>query len=307
MDKNIQTVGIVGLFIWIALYITKASATVIIIFILIALSITVSLYLGARERKKKQRRKNEADLHEMQRNQRQQYERDQEGIYRNLVDICNNSLSTFELMASQLHDAEIFLDSAEVDFKDGAFSPFWDLIQKATMCLGRFDDGVHATEKNLKHYPEIARKLESTPPKFPISNDSIRALKVVNSTTFRLKEIVRQAQCNFQFAAIYEQRKTNQLLTLGFQNLAQAIDGIGARITSSIDELSHQILQLAVSQNESARRLYQGVENLHSTIKEVAAADAGRQQKALGILDNIQRRRKPLRKLCITPAFVCLT
>lgn len=60
-------------------------------------------------------------------------------------------------------------------------------------------------------------------------------------TAERMKAIVRKAQRSFQFATIYEQRKTNQILIAGFTNLAEALDQMAYRITDSIDNLTNSV------------------------------------------------------------------
>ena len=52
-----------------------------------------------------------------------------------------------------------------------------------------------------------------------------------------MHRIVRQAQKDFQFWTIFEQRKTNQLLVVGFGSLASAIAEMGSQIEMSLYEL----------------------------------------------------------------------
>jgi hypothetical protein len=119
--------------------------------------------------------------------------------------------------------------------------------------------------------------------------------------------IVRKAQSDFQFATIYEQRKTNQLLVAGFTNLAQALDGMGQRIASSIDDLGDRITTMANAVDgmkdalvDSIGQLGEAIEEqssqqteaLNSAIRQVSTDQIERQNKALEMLDNIQRRRK---------------
>lgn len=106
---------------------------------------------------------------------------------------------------------------------------------------------------------------------------------------------------------IYEQRKTNQLLVAGVTNLAQALDGMGYRIASSIDGLGGQISAMSSVMQESlsalgeqiqtgSQQLVESLDALHTTTKQSAADTRGikeRHDRALEMLDNIQRRRIP--------------
>jgi hypothetical protein len=217
--------------------------------------------------------------HEAREATRRQHEAEQGSMHSQLVTLTSTSLTTFEAMPTQLLSAEGALDRAETDFADGAFAPFWDSVENAATCIGRFDDGIRTITLSAKQHLEVTKTYEARPPQFPISSSSVRGMVVANTTTDRMRAIVRKAQCNFQFATIYEQRKTNKLLVAGFQNLAQVIDGLGDRITSSIDGLGNQISEMSSS--------------LSHSLSELNDQSSERHKDALEILDNIQRRRVP--------------
>ena len=76
--------------------------------------------------------------------------------------------------------------------------------------------------------------MESTPPSLDLG---MEVLPDPTKTVERMHTIVRLAQRDFQFATIYEQRKTNQLLDknnrlleVGFSNLEQGLRDIHRRI-----------------------------------------------------------------------------
>jgi len=104
-----------------------------------------------------------------------------------------------------------------------------------------------------------------------------------------MSSIARKAQIDFEFATIYEQRKTNQLLVAGFTNLAQALAGMGQSIALSIEDLSGQVSHMT-----------EALEGVHTTMKDHSEAlethndlALARHDRALEMLDNIQRRRRP--------------
>lgn len=210
-------------------------------------------------------------------------------------------------MPTHLIDTEAQLDQAEQDFKDGVFAPFWDSIELATKWLGRFDSNVGEISNNSKRYTELVANYKSTPPRFPIVVESVQGLAASTVTADRMKAIVRKAQANPTFAMIYEQRRTNQLLISGFTNLAQALDGMGRRIAASIEGLQEQISDMSVilhssltsigqqlqESNEAAHNLNETLEGMHTTIQNDNSEQTERHDKALEMLDNIQRRRMP--------------
>jgi hypothetical protein len=68
-----------------------------------------------------------------------------------------------------------------------------------------------------------------------------RPLPDARPAAARFAAIVRKAQTNFQFAVIFEQRKTNQLLHTGFGNLGAAIYSLGDSINASLSNLSKSL------------------------------------------------------------------
>ena len=211
-----------------------------------------------------------------------------------LVKVSDLSLQTFEALPNNLLDAESILDQAEQDFKEEAFAPFWDSIEQATLRLGRFDGGVALISHNLKRYGELSKVYEGKPPRFPIVLDSVKGMVAGNTTADRMKAIVRQAQRNFPFASIYEQRRTNQILIAGFTNLGQALDGMGRRISESIDGLSAQVSEMSTSLNASMSSLGEQMAAVNqSTIQKETKEQSKRHERVLEMLDNIQRRRMP--------------
>lgn len=227
----------------------------------------------------------------------------QQSYYTQLVSVGTTSLNLFEAMPAHLLSTEELLDQAERDFKEGVFAPFWDSIEKATMRLGRFDECVQTIIINSKKHAELTKAYEARPPQFPIAVESVRGMSAANTTSDRIRSIVRKAQSNPHFAMIYEQRRTNQLLVAGFSSLAQALDGMGQRISSSIDSLGSRISEMASTLDESMttlgehiqtanQELIESVDSLHSTAKKEASDQAERHERALKMLDNIQKRRR---------------
>lgn len=263
------------------------------------LTLVKKAQVAAENREEERERARQADLARAK-----AHEAEQQAIGKELVKLSSDSLQWFESMPKQLLNAEQFLDQAECDFKENAFAPFWTSIEKATSWLGTFDNTVLALSHSSERHGALATSFEGKPPSFPITMKSVQGMAAASTTADRLKDIVRKAQTNFQFAMIYEQRKTNQLLVAGFTNLAQALDGMGHRIATSITELSGEISAMSSAMQESFETLgdqiqtgnQQVVENLnaiHTTSKQSASDVSERHNRALEMLDNIQRHRMP--------------
>lgn len=217
---------------------------------------------------------------------------------------CESSLKTFEVLPKDLSDAESLLDQAEVYFKEGAFAPFWDSVEKAVVRLGHFYDGVKSINREAIRYGELSMFYQDLAPTFPIAIDSVKGMVAGNSTADRMKNIVRKAQRNFQFSSIYEQRRTNKILIAGFTDLAHALDDLGVKISGSIDDLCVQVNQFSSDISASIsnvgeqfvtanQRLSESIQELHAAVENEAMNQAERHDRALDMLDNIQRRRMP--------------
>lgn len=229
------------------------------------------------------------------------HKEEQWGYRDQMITLGEKSMIIFESMPTHLRAAEQYLDQAEIDFADDAFAPFGDSIENAAKTLGRFDEGVCGITNNSSRYTELIKKYENTPPIFPLAPQSVSKLGVGTATAERMKAIVRTAQRNFQFAVIYEQRKTNQILVAGFTNLAQALDRMTWRITSSINDLAGSVDIMTSTLNDSMHAIHSRVDDIaqssaqrHREASKEASERVAREKKVLDMLDNIQRGRKPL-------------
>lgn len=240
----------------------------------------------------------EQKAEELARLQRRREE--QEGYYNKMVVLGERSIGAFELLPKELEAAEKCLDKAEVEFADRAFAPFWDAVEEATERLARFTAVVREMQDDISRYTEMSRKYEGVPPRFPLARQSIERLRVGSATAKRLQAIVRRAQRDFQFATIYEQRKTNEILVAGFTNLANALNDMTWRITESIDNLTSSVDGMTSTLNASMQTLNASMQGIHARMGDIheristeGSEIAARQQKALEMLDNIQRGRRP--------------
>lgn len=172
--------------------------------------------------------------------------------------------------------------------------------------LARFDEGVKQITQNCSVYQTESRQLDSPPPVFDWKGaaDATDAIAIAD----RLQKIVRNGQKNFQFAVIYEQRKTNQILVSGFKGLGQALSEIAYRIDESATALSVAIADLSFTVSDaSTQAIAAGRENARAIIESAqvirkqtkaeaeieAEARREHEQRELEMLDNIQRGKKP--------------
>lgn len=283
---------VVGLIMWDS---KKGEAVANLAVLFVPAGIVIGIITPIREKTK---RRQAAEAAEEARRQRH---RDKQRGYRDqMIALGEQSMVLFESMPNHLLSAEEYLDQAEVEFADGAFAPFWDCIENTAKTLGRFNEGVHHIKDNSSRYGELIKEYEDTPPKFPLAHQSVTKLGVGTATAERMQAIVRKAQHDFQFATIYEQRKTNQILVAGFTNLAQALQDMTWQLTASIDALASSVDGMASMLDESLRAIHSRVDDIAVTAARYAdeaskasSEAATRESNVLEMLDNIQRGRRP--------------
>lgn len=149
---------------------------------------------------------------------------------------------TYLDISARVAAANQHLAAAEKEFNDGAFAPFWDEIERAANQLAAYKNEVEHLHRNVGAYNAEAGELVR------LGGDAVAPLVVpmnqlpdARPSATRFMNIVRKAQTNFEFAMIFEQRKTNQLLHTGFGNLGAAIHSLGESINASLDKLSRSV------------------------------------------------------------------
>lgn len=227
-------------------------------------------------------------------NEEARFKYGQESYYKEMVNLGGSSIYLFESLPKELVKAEKYLNQAEIDFSDGAFAPFWDSIEEATKSLSYFVKGTKLIEENSSEYTKLIGEYEGISPQYPLSKQSIEKLGVSTTTAKRMESIVRTAQRDFQFASIYEQRKTNQILIAGFTNLADALKEMTWTINDSIADLTASVGETGLRLNESMSKIQSQIDHVADDFTKEATEREKRERKALEMLDNIQRDRRPL-------------
>lgn len=213
-------------------------------------------------------------------------EKEQRALALSLTNLVSDSAKAAKSLPDLTRSAERAIDVAEREFDDGAFAPFWDAIEQAAHKLATFESTIQQLIRNSTVYKSQASKV-SPPPPFQLGLDT---LPDATDTAERMRSVVRRAQKNFQFATIYEQRKTNQLLVVGFSTLGQAINELGARLESSLDTLGSSV-SIAIS--DASSQIASEIELSREQAAQDAAAQRQHDSQEREMLDNIQHRRKP--------------
>jgi len=150
------------------------------------------------------------------------------------VDILESSMALESSCWTSFQEASQALQQAQYEYDDRAFAPFWDAIEEAIYHLASFNDAVLQLPQKHQEYYLILQGRKHTFPPFPITPESLpNPSPIINE----LYNLVRQGQKDFQFALIWEQIKTREVLIAGFTTLADAIKGIGATVNDSMNNM----------------------------------------------------------------------
>ena len=260
--------------------------------VVLRLSDVVKRRAAVNELRKQEKERLRQEKERLRGEEEQRLKWEQHSIQTNLTNIVSASKKAAAELPELVRNAEQSLNNAEHEFKDGAFAPFWDAVEKAAFKLATFNNHVQLLDRNALDYKDNVSRFNGSPPPFELG---LRILPDASHTVERMRTIVRQAQKNFHFATIYEQRRTNQLLVSGFSTLGQALSELEDRLESSLDNLASSVTE-AISYTASAH-MTDLLAELKETRQHMARESEARREherKEQEMLDNIQRGRKPL-------------
>ncbi|MEW5766262.1 MAG: hypothetical protein AB1797_01375 [bacterium] len=152
--------------------------------------------------------------------------------------VLTNSLNLNNKINIALMDASVELSRAESEYHHNAFAPFWDAVENAAQDLNIAQTAIKDLAKNARLYYNILSNRRHT---FPTFNVRLESIPDPMPLAEELRRIVRMGQTNFQFATIWEHRRTRECLIAGFRTLGEAINNLDQAIVSSIVDLRDSI------------------------------------------------------------------
>ena len=179
-------------------------------------------------------------------------------------------------LAHHLEQASGWLQDAESEYRANAFGPFWDAVENAAKHLSEFNRKTNQLSRHATEYYLDLNGRKHTFPLFPVESHRIPE---VAGAVKEMRRIVRLGQTNFQFANIWEHRRTREVLIAGFRTLGEAISNMTSVIESSISDLQQSV-------SSDVAKLAQ------EQIKTRDKLDL-RMQEQNKMLNNIQHHRRP--------------
>ncbi len=156
--------------------------------------------------------------------------------------VANSCLkkSTDVLARLPMHllSAKEHLTQADGEYHSNAYGPFWSEIERAAALMARFQQDVKALSQHAGEYHRI---LDGQCHNFPVFPARLDMIADPGPVLVELKRLVRLGQTNFQFATIWEQRETREVMLAGFRTLGAAICGMESAVETSIRDLSSSL------------------------------------------------------------------
>lgn len=216
-----------------------------------------------REEVERRRRQRQAALENRQKEEA--HKQRQAQLAQSLEHAVSQSRSLLPMLTTSLAQASQRLTQAKQEYADGAFAPFWVAIEKTSAALEAYSVAIATIEKNALDYRELKAEFGGNPPSLHVVTAYPDPTRIVN----QMKALVLKARRDFQFAAIYDQRRTDALLQVGLMRLASALDGLGTRFANAIGNLGGRV-EGAVDQGFEAQ-----VEAASRQEASIAASEEG--------------------------------
>lgn len=163
-------------------------------------------------------------------------------------------------LPSLVGQAQNEIRSAQAEYDERAYSPFWDRIAKAAYYLASYSNRIERMAQRASDYSDLLAGRDHS---FPATLSIHSVIARPDGLGEQLKKLARQGQRDFEFAMIWEHHKTRQILVDGFSTLASTLDSIDMSLQVSLSECGAKIVE-AVS--DSARELR---ESVHQDVIEI--------------------------------------
>lgn len=210
-----------------------------------------------------------------------------------------------QLLFSNLAAAAAQLDVAQEEFRLRCIPLYWDAIEAAARAMHEFVAAELKLVRSCNRYYERLKTRRHSFPPFPyLSNDLPSEETVVR----RYDSLLRQGLTDRHFAAIWEGRKTRDVIVDGFASLERRLQNLSLDIARSLDEVrwamdegfdrmvEAQVQSVAVVQDAHASQ-----ERELAKLRELASNANKQRVQVLDVLtrqnaklDNIQWNRRPL-------------
>lgn len=151
-------------------------------------------------------------------------------------DILKSINQLYDQLPYDLLMAAKLLYDAKDEYEENAYSIYWDRVEKSASYIAKFQADL---KKLLDEYQKYYQTLNGRSHNFPNLPKPADVFPNPILLFQEFQRVVRLGLRKFEFASIYEQRKTQRTLISGFNSLGEAINSLSTRIDVAFFELSN--------------------------------------------------------------------
>jgi hypothetical protein len=177
---------------------------------------------------------------------------------------------------AQLETAATKLELAVGHQRRSAYTPFWEAVEAGLGALNEYRLGVERISNAVRRHESLREQVRKTPELKKLAADpipqeitQIGRSRAGGAIADRFKEAVYNAQTDFKFASIYEQRRTTAAVIFGFSSIQDAVDRLGDVVRSGnasiVDAFRQQAGAVERGQDKSAAILGEVAQELQSS------------------------------------------
>jgi len=158
-----------------------------------------------------------------------------------LTENVRNQIITANKNLKKLREISLKIDRSikktETEFNDNAFSSYWDNIEILISYFLEYNSNLRDFPYSRERYYDLLKGRKHNFPEFPIIKTM---LPNIESQLKEFKRVVRFGITNYEFASIYEHRKTRKVLIDSFNNLAEALNNIENKVDQALTNFNQR-------------------------------------------------------------------
>jgi hypothetical protein len=216
---------------------SSALLGILVFYVLVVPLIPAILVVSQFNKLRRRKQWSKLDLEQTERESQEAQDRrkQSDALSQKLNTLLISSEDLVPKLSEYLKSASGWLDIARREHTENAYDPFWTAIENAAKNIGAFNDGVSTLSSNTRNYYTSLKATKHSFPVFPTRLDKLPDSKPVME---EFRRVVRLGQTNFQFANIWEHRKTRDVLIAGFRTLGEAVNNLTSVVEREISTLS---------------------------------------------------------------------
>ncbi|WP_037182148.1 hypothetical protein [Rhodococcoides fascians] len=202
---------------------------------------------------------------------------DQQFILESAERIRSRTLDSLDRLPGLLDQAGMCLSSADNDWAERVYNPFWNSIEGCAVKLTEFEKIIEDIKRGANEYEKLILSFDGNLSPFPISSESVEAMNSYKTIYGAMERKTRRALGDIEFAQIFEGWRGNKIMSAGFADLQSAVSEMSTSISREIFSLGSRVDSL----NRNFSSLSSSVNGQRNSIDAYATASAAQNTELL--------------------------